>query len=95
MLVSYIYLSIIFFLFSISWCKVINDNEKYSWVKAKYLTRSNWTSTLKANTNSSKIHHPVWFIFHYLNYCGYCKQAKPGWESVAQYATSKKKYKIN
>ncbi|CAF2330908.1 unnamed protein product [Rotaria sp. Silwood2] len=84
---SYFYLSIVFLLFSSSWTYVVNEQDgKWSWSNAKHLTRSNWTSSLKANNNSSKIHHAVWFIYNYLNYCGYCKRFKPIWESAAQYA---------
>jgi len=90
MFFSYIYLSIFFLLFSFSWTYIIEDDGEWSWIKTKYLTRSNWTSSLKPNTNSSKLHHPVWFIFNYLAYCGFCKVAKPGWEAAAQYAASKK-----
>lgn len=61
------------------------------WTKTKYLTRSNWSSLLTPNDNSSDHQHSVWFIFHYLNYCGFCKKDEPGWEAVAQYATSKQK----
>jgi hypothetical protein len=89
MLVPYIYLSIFFLLFSFSWTNVVNDVEDSPWIKTKYLTRTNWTSSLKPNNSSSKLHNPVWFIFNYLTYCGYCKQAKPGWEAAAQYAAGK------
>lgn len=87
MLVSYIYLSIFFLLFSSTWTYVVRDGDGVSpWIKTKYLTRANWTSSLKPNTNSSKLHNPVWFVFKYLTYCGFCKAAKPGWEAAAQYA---------
>jgi hypothetical protein len=89
MLVSYIYLSIFFLLFSFSRSDIVEDDGKWIWHKTKYLTRSNWTSLLKPNNHSSKIHHPVWFIFNYLAYCGLCKKAEPGWEAAAQYAAGK------
>ena len=88
-MMSYIYLSIFFFLFSFSWTYVVNDVEESPWIKTKYLTRSNWTTSLKQNSISSKLHHPVWFIFQYLTYCGHCKKAMPGWEATAQYAAGK------
>lgn len=90
MFVSYIYLSIVFLLFSSAWTYVVEEDEEWPWTKTKYLTRSNWTSSLKPNTNSSKLHNPVWFVFHYLTYCGFCKAAKPGWEAAAKYATGKR-----
>jgi hypothetical protein len=86
---SNIYLLIFIFLFSSSWSYVVKDDGKSPWIKTKYLTRSNWTSSLKANDNSTKIHHPVWFVFKYLTYCGLCKKAEPGWEAAAQYAAGK------
>ena len=87
---SHIFLLIVVLLFSLSWSYIVEEEEgEWPWIKTKYLTRSNWTSTLKANTNSSKLHNPVWFIFQYLTYCGYCKAAKPGWEAAAQYAAGK------
>jgi thiol-disulfide isomerase/thioredoxin len=86
---SYIYLSIFFLWFSSSWSYTIEDEDESPWIKTKYLTRSNWTSSLKSNINSSKLHHPVWFIFSYLTYCGHCRAVKPGWEAAAQYASGK------
>jgi hypothetical protein len=69
----------------------IQDDGQWPWTKTKYLTRSNWTSELVSTDD----HHSVWFIFHYLNYCGYCQKAEPGWEAVAQYAISKNLFKKN
>lgn len=89
---SHRYLLIFVLLFSLTWSDVVEEGEEdgdegdWPWIKTKYLTRSNWTSTLKANSKTSKLHHPVWFIFQYLTYCGFCKAAKPGWEAAAQYA---------
>jgi hypothetical protein len=94
MLFSDIYLLIFFLLFSSSWTSVVKEDGEWSWIKTKYLTRSNWTSSLKPNTNSSKLHHPVWFIFEYLAYCGFCKAAQPGWEAAAQYAAGKNHFPI-
>jgi len=88
MLSSSIYLLLIFLLFTCSWSSIVkDDNGPSSWNKTKYLTRSNWTSSLKPNAAGSKVHHPVWFIFNYLTYCGYCKSVMPGWEAIAQYTT--------
>ncbi|CAF0878512.1 unnamed protein product [Rotaria sordida] len=85
--------TVVFLLFSSSWSYVVDEHDgKWSWINAKYLTRSNWTSSLKANNNASKIHHPVWFIYHYLSYCGFCKRYKPQWESIAQYAAGWSRY---
>jgi hypothetical protein len=95
MFVSYIYLSIFFLLFSSSSSDQVENDVKWTWHKTKYLTRSNWTSSLKANDPSSKVHHPVWFIFNYLSYCGFCKKAEPGWEAAAQYAAGKTSYNKN
>lgn len=92
MLPSSTYLLLIFLLFTCSWSSVVEDNSDDTallWNKTKYLTRSNWTTSLKPNTAGSKLHNPVWFIFHYLKYCGFCKTAKPGWEAAAQYAAGK------
>lgn len=89
MFFSYIYLLIFFLLFTTSWSYKVEDDGEWPWIKTKYLTRSNWTTLLKPNTHSSKLHHPVWFVFKYLNYCGICKTAKPGWEAAAQYAAGK------
>lgn len=89
---SHRYLLIFVLLFSLTWSDVVEEDEDeddWPWIKTKYLTRANWTSTLKANSPASKLHHPVWFIFQYLTYCGYCKAAKPGWEAAAQYAAGK------
>ena len=84
MLRSYIYLSIFVLLCSSAWTYIVEEeDDEWPWIKTKYLTRANWTSTLKPNVPSSKLHHPVWFIFHYLTYCGFCKAAKPGWEAAA------------
>ncbi|CAF4768826.1 unnamed protein product [Rotaria sp. Silwood1] len=89
----YFYLSIVFLLFSSSWAYIVDEHDgKWSWNNTKCLTRSNWTSSLKANNNSSKLHHPVWFIFYYLSYCGFCTRVKPGWESAAQYAAGWSRY---
>ncbi|CAF4986294.1 unnamed protein product, partial [Rotaria sp. Silwood1] len=82
-----------FLLFSSSWAYIVDEHDgKWSWNNTKCLTRSNWTSSLKANNNSSKLHHPVWFIFYYLSYCGFCTRVKPGWESAAQYAAGWSRY---
>ncbi|CAF1153829.1 unnamed protein product [Adineta steineri] len=90
--ISYLYLSIVFFLVSCSWSYIVEEDSVGPWHATKYLTRSNWTSSLKANNQSTKLHHPVWFVFHYLTYCGFCKQAKPGWEAAAQYAAGWSRY---
>jgi hypothetical protein len=87
---SYTYLLIFFLCFLSSWSYIVEEEDQHVWIKTKYLTRSNWTSSLKPNNNTSKLHHPVWFLFTYLTYCGYCKAAKPGWEAAAQYAAGEK-----
>ncbi|UJR33827.1 hypothetical protein I4U23_021251 [Adineta vaga] len=92
MLVSYLHLFVVFLLIGFSYSYMVEDDDASLWHKTKYISRANWTSTLKANTNTSKIHQPVWFVFHYLTYCGFCKQAKPGWEAAAQYASGWSRY---
>ena len=72
---------------------MVKYDDNLSWIKTKYLTRSNWTLSLNSNVYSSGIRPPVWFIFHYLSYCGVCKKAKPGWEASAQYAEGKRFFK--
>jgi len=84
----YFNLLIIISFCSLSWSNTIEDDGIWPWTKTNYLTRSNWSSLLIPN--SSENQHSVWFIFHYLNYCGYCKRAEPGWEAVARYAISKR-----
>ncbi|CAF4018886.1 unnamed protein product, partial [Rotaria sordida] len=54
----------------------IQDQGIWPWIKTKYLTRSNWTSELLANNDTSDDQHP----------------AKPGWEAAAQYAINWSKY---
>jgi hypothetical protein len=73
---------------SFSWSDAIKNDGTWPWTKTKYLTRSNWSSLLIPHNNSSDEQHSIWFIFHYLNYCGYCKKAEPGWEAIARYAIS-------
>lgn len=80
-----IYVAIVIGLVSCTWTSEVTDNGKWPWMHTKYLTKSNWTTALKANQESSKVHHSVWFIFHYLHYCGFCKKAEPGWEAIAEY----------
>lgn len=58
----------------------------WPWTKTRYLARSNWSSLVVPHGDEQ---HSVWFIFHYLNYCGHCKRAEPGWEAIAQYALRK------
>ena len=82
----YLHLLLIFLCVSISLTYMVKHDDNWSWIKTKYLTRSNWTSSLNSNTYSSETQPPVWFIFHYLSYCGFCKKAKPGWEASARYA---------
>lgn len=91
MLLSYFYLSIVFLLFTSSLTSPAEHSGKWTWVNTKHLTRANWTSSLKANANSPKINHSVWFIYYYLNYCGFCKKFKSHWEAVGQYAAGTKK----
>ncbi|CAF4272281.1 unnamed protein product, partial [Adineta steineri] len=86
----YFYCLIIYFS-SFSLIYTINDDNTWPWKKTNYLSRSNWSSLLNPNNNNNN-QHPVWFIFYYLNYCGYCKKAEPGWEAVAQYAINWSKY---
>ena len=92
MLLWHLNLLILISFCSLSWSSMMNDNGVWPWTKTKYLTRSNWSSLLLPNSD----HQPsVWFIFHYLNYCGYCKRAEPGWEAVARYALSKNFFETN
>jgi hypothetical protein len=86
MYISYYNLLILIYFCSFSWTFTIKNDGAWPWTKTKYLTRSNWSSLLSPNENQ----HSVWFLFHYLNYCGYCKKAEPGWEAIARYAISKK-----
>ncbi|CAF1263111.1 unnamed protein product [Adineta ricciae] len=72
--------------------KATVDDGHWPWHKTKYLTRANWTSALKADTSTSKVRQPVWIVFYYLTYCGFCKLAEPGWEAAAQYATGWSRY---
>lgn len=92
MIQSFIYCSLLIFLLGLTRADQIQDVQTFSWVHTKYLTRSNWSTSLKANEKSSKIHHSIWFIFNYLNYCGYCKKLKPGWEAAAEYASGWSRY---
>ncbi|CAF1192510.1 unnamed protein product [Adineta steineri] len=90
MSIYYFHCLIIYFC-SFSLIYTINDDNTWPWKKTNYLSRSNWSSLLNPNNNNNN-QHPVWFIFYYLNYCGYCKKAEPGWEAVAQYAINWSKY---
>ncbi|CAF2070690.1 unnamed protein product [Rotaria magnacalcarata] len=92
MLCSYFYLSIVFLVFSSSWTSHVAHGEEWSWSNTRHLIRSNWTSSLKANTNTSKINHSVWFIFYYLNYCSVCKKYQSYWEVTGEYAAGWSKY---
>jgi len=89
MFLSYFHLLIFISFCSFSWTYTIKNDGIWPWTETKYLTRSNWSSFLIPNNNSSDNQHSIWFIFYYLNYCGYCKKAEPGWEAVARYAMSK------
>lgn len=88
-------LVVVLFTFTSTATDQVEDDGHWPWTHTKYLTRSNWTTLLKANEKSSKIHHSVWFIFYYLNYCGHCKQQMPGWETAAEYAAGMNKYTMS
>lgn len=65
------------------------DSTGWPWSQTKYLTQSNWTTFVRSRDSSSnKTSEPVWLIFYYLHYCGFCKRVESGWEAVARYAQS-------
>ena len=63
------------------------DNQ-WIWNKTNYLTRTNWTSSILSDQFISNQSRPVWFIFYYLSYCGYCQRTGPSWEEISKYITS-------
>jgi hypothetical protein len=93
MLREYFNLLIIISFCSLSSGDTVKNDGTWPWTKTKYLTRSNWSSLLIPNSFENE--NSVWFIFHYVNHCGYCKRAEPSWEAVAQYAISKRNSFIN
>ncbi|CAF5091571.1 unnamed protein product, partial [Rotaria sp. Silwood1] len=66
------------------------DNNIWSWIKTKYLTRSNWSTLLVANNNNSS--NSIWFFFHYQNSFPYSRKLASIWENLAQYAINWSKY---
>ncbi|CAF1145308.1 unnamed protein product [Rotaria sp. Silwood1] len=88
----FLYINLLIFIYfcSFSCTYTSKDNNIWSWIKTKYLTRSNWSTLLVANNNNSS--NSIWFFFHYQNSFPYSKKLASIWENLAQYAINWSKY---